>query len=164
MTLVRTTKTHQQQPSAPTTAGSNAIESSVRLIGELLAGARHQNSNKSSPNNNHNNKSNPNNNLNSTNSTSTNGMDTFGKRIFLKALTDRKQQLFGPSAAPGAEKDRLWREVFEECVREGCTGLRDVDHLRKTTWQNLQRRAKDKYERSRRGDGNAHLNEVSSEI
>ncbi|CAD5216402.1 unnamed protein product [Bursaphelenchus okinawaensis] len=91
-------------------------------------------------------------------------MDNYGKRVFLQALIDRKAQLFGPTAAPGAEKDRLWREVFEDCVNKKCIGLRDVDHLRKTTWQNLQRRAKDKYERNRRGDGNAHLNEIDNMV
>ncbi|CAD5222163.1 unnamed protein product [Bursaphelenchus xylophilus] len=91
-------------------------------------------------------------------------MDNYGKRVFLQALIDRKAQLFGPTAAPGAEKDRLWREVFEDCMNKKCVGLRDVDHLRKTTWQNLQRRAKDKYERSRRGDGNAHLNEIDNMV
>jgi hypothetical protein len=78
-------------------------------------------------------------------------MDEYGKTIFLNALIQRKEELFGVSTKFD-DKQKLWDEVFQECSSAGCVGLVSSDHLRKTTWQNLQRRARYRYERMMSGD------------
>jgi len=76
-------------------------------------------------------------------------MDEFGKIVFLNALIRRKEQLFdNPGKLPWDEKQKLWVEIYDECAAAGCIGLVSAEHLRKTTWQNLQRRARFRYEKS----------------
>jgi hypothetical protein len=51
--------------------------------------------------------------------------------------------------------------VYDVCVSKGCIGLRDAEYLRRTTYQNLQRRAKEKYEKGLKiGMEHVNLSEV----
>ncbi|KAL7075778.1 hypothetical protein ACQ4LE_005376 [Meloidogyne hapla] len=83
-------------------------------------------------------------------------MDEYSKIFFLKAVFQHKDILF--ESYTGRQsweiKDKLWQQIFNECVDAGCRGLVDAEHLRKVTWQNLQRRSKEKYDKSKKvGEG-----------
>ena len=83
--------------------------------------------------------------------------------MFLKAILDRKEKLFGAfsNKLTWNDKQKLWEEVYQTCLAGGCVGLISAEHLRKTTWQNLQRRTKDKYDRSKKtGEGRVKFNQV----
>lgn len=86
-------------------------------------------------------------------------MDTKSKVIFLKEVYARKGELF--SKTDSKVKDELWHEVYDVCLAQGCVGLRDAEYLRRTTYQNLQRRAKEKYEKGLKiGMDQVNLSEV----
>ncbi|CAK5087429.1 unnamed protein product [Meloidogyne enterolobii] len=90
-------------------------------------------------------------------------MDENSKIVFLKAVSERKEDLFGQfsSKLTWDTKQKLWQQIFDECSASGCKGLVDAEHLRKVTWQNLQRRSKEKYDRSKKtGEGAIKFNQV----
>jgi hypothetical protein len=87
-------------------------------------------------------------------------MDTKSKVIFLREVYARKTELF--SKADSKVKDELWHTIHDVCLAKGCIGLRDAEYLRRTTYQNLQRRAKEKYEKGLKiGMEHVNLSEVS---
>nr|CAD2155865.1 unnamed protein product [Meloidogyne enterolobii] len=79
-------------------------------------------------------------------------MDEYSKIFFLKAVFQHKDILFEPYTGRQSWeiKDKMWQQIFNECVNAGCRGLVDAEHLRKITWQNLQRRSKEKYDKSKK--------------
>ncbi|KAI6194953.1 hypothetical protein M3Y96_01179700 [Aphelenchoides besseyi] len=72
-------------------------------------------------------------------------MDTRSKIIFLKEVRARKHDLF--SKGDSRFKDEAWQDIYTKCLAKGCIGLRNSEYLRRTTYQNIQRRAKEKYEK-----------------
>ena len=92
-------------------------------------------------------------------------MDENSKIVFLKAVSERKEDLFGQfsSKLTWDTKQKLWQQIFDECSASGCKGLVDAEHLRKVTWQNLQRRSKEKYDKSKKvPEGTVKFSKVGS--
>ncbi|CAD5205409.1 unnamed protein product [Bursaphelenchus okinawaensis] len=77
-------------------------------------------------------------------------MNWESKVYFLTLVRDNRYKLFSHlnNQLNDAAKEENWRMIFEQCVAYGCNGLRSVDFLRKTTWQNLRRRFEHKFEKS----------------
>ncbi|CAD5207940.1 unnamed protein product [Bursaphelenchus xylophilus] len=77
-------------------------------------------------------------------------MNWESKVYFLTLVRDNRYKLFSHlnNQLNDAAKEENWRKIFEQCVAYGCNGLRSVDFLRKTTWQNLRRRFEHKFEKS----------------
>ena len=94
-------------------------------------------------------------------------MDEYSKIIFLKAVYQRKDDLFGnyPGRVSWEIKDKMWQQIFDECVEAGCRGLVDAKHLRSVTWQNLQRRSREKYDKSKEGgEGSVKFTKAKNKI
>ena len=92
-------------------------------------------------------------------------MDEYSKIFFLKAVFQHKDILFEPYTGRQSWeiKDKMWQQIFNECVNAGCRGLVDAEHLRKITWQNLQRRSKEKYDKSKKvPEGTVKFSKVGS--
>jgi len=53
-------------------------------------------------------------------------MDENSKIVFLKAIFERKDKLFGAFSAKLTwnEKQNLWQEILQQCTAAGCIGLK----------------------------------------
>ena len=90
-------------------------------------------------------------------------MDENTKIAFLKCVLERKEELFGQfsNKLSWIDKQKYWEDIFQECVAGGGNKLVSAEHLRKITWQNLQRRTKEKYDRSKKtGEGTVKFSQV----
>ena len=55
-------------------------------------------------------------------------MDENSKIVFLKAIFERKDKLFGAFSAKLTrnEKQNLWQEILQECTAAGCIGVKGL--------------------------------------